>query len=293
MRARPAFSRLSVALLATAQVLAACQRPPPAPPAEPPPAAAPAVAPAPLVPAVMDRAELLRALDRAASAYAAGRPDGAADLSDRRFVVRQVFGCGGPAAAATPGLARWTWTRDRKAIEISLAPADWAAHDGFTGKSEGCEAVEGFWIARPWLREEGCPPTTVTDAPAVAAAAPNAGDAKAPAHAPPADPPAPTADRQVAGLAAVFAQGGSRLGRRDGKPFAFTRRAEGDTPLKPPTGGYRLVIEGRLSAFSDGGAIRCHAPSPDVRPVCIAAAEVDRVAFEEADGKLLREWRPG
>jgi hypothetical protein len=60
-----------------------------------------------------------------------------------------------------------------------------------------------------------------------------------------------------------------------------------------PARGFRLVIEGRLTDFPTGHAIRCRAPSAEARPICVAAAQVDRVAFEDADGRLLREWRLG
>ena len=64
-------------------------------------------------------------------------------------------------------------------------------------------------------------------------------------------------------------------------------------PPPAPTGGYRLILEGRMSAFADGRAIRCRASSPDQRPVCIGAVQLDRVAFEDAGGAVLSEWRPG
>lgn len=70
--------------------------------------------------------------------------------------------------------------------------------------------------------------------------------------------------------------------------------ADGDEPLEAPTGGYRVVLEGRLASFPDGRAIRCRASSPDQRPVCIAAIRLDRVAFTNADASvLLSEWRTG
>jgi len=223
----------------------------------------------------------------AASAYAAGQAVESESLASRRFVIRQAFGCRGPAATAIPGLARWTWGAGQKTLEVSLAPADWATDAVFSGPETSWEAVEGVWIDRPWMRSDGCP---AASAPApMPPAKPESGNVAAPGPGPALRAPA---DPQVAGLAVVFTRDGSRVGRRDGKPFAFTLRAEGDTPLKAPEGGYRLVIEGRLTAFPDGRAIRCRAASPDVRPVCIAAAEVDRVAFEDAGGKLLREWRP-
>lgn len=254
--------------------LAGCERKPA--PAAP---AAPALPPASnLPPPSVQRADLLGAIDAARAAYAAGEADPSATLAGRRFSVRQAFGCAGPAAAAPPGQARWAWDRAHKAIEISLTPADWTTAPvlaGPNGAGGGWEAVEGFWLTWPWLRGDACP------APPMLPVTP-AGETP---------PPAPPAAAPHAGLAAVFAAGGSRIGRRDGRAYAFTLRGEPTAEI--PLGGYRLLIEGRLTAFPDGRVIRCRAASADAEPVCIAAAEVDRVAVEDAGGKLLREWRPG
>jgi hypothetical protein len=304
MRPRPPFFRLSVTALAASQVLAACQRQQPAPPAaETPPVVAPPE-PAPLAPAALDRAALLRALEVAAAAYASGKASAEDDVVGRRFVVRQAFGCQGPSEAAGRGVARWTWGRDRRSVEITMIPADWSDHPAFGGDQGPWEAVEGFWISRPWMREGGCPaapaPSPAPEGAAQSlpktAPAAKAPMAKAPSGSPVGSAPPSVlafASPEVAGLAAVFAREGSRVGRRDGKPFTFSMKAEGEAPVEAPQGGLRLVIEGRLVAFPEGGAVRCVAPSTEVRPVCFAAAEVDRVAYEDAEGKLLREWRPG
>ncbi|CAN7413305.1 hypothetical protein LJR219_002620 [Phenylobacterium sp. LjRoot219] len=267
--------RLSIALLASGLTLAACERqaktpPQPAPAAPAPPPVPVATAPRlpTLAPVALGRSELLLALDAASSAYAAGNPDEGEDLAGRRFVIRQAFGCPGAASPdGGAGLARWKWGPRQSSIELSLRPEDWTEAPIVAGDDAHWEAVEGFWLARPWLRAEGCPAVTAGEE--IAA---------------PASP-------QTAGLAAVFEREGSRVGRREGKAFSFTIR--GEPPPKPPAAGYRLVLEGRFTAFPGGRAIRCRSEGPDARPLCIAAAEVDRVAFEDADGKLLSEWRPG
>lgn len=278
MRQRPISNLLCAALLPLG--LAACGRPAP-PPAPPAPSAA--AAPVALPRAALDRAELIEALDAAASDYAAGRANAGADLSGRRFAIRQAFGCAGPMEPS-PGVGGWRWGDRHQTIEIALTPADWRGAPQFAQAGAAWEEVEGFWLPRPWLRDEGCP------AARAATPAPAATDATPEANADPLAPPV-LSGVQTAGLAAVFAHGGSRAARRDGKPFTFTLRGD-DTGLSAPASGYRLVLEGRLAAFPDGGPIRCHANGPDQRPVCIAAAEVDRVAFEDSEGKLLREWRP-
>lgn len=295
------FSASCAVLSLAGLAMTGCERKPPPPPVAPAPAETPASS-APLAPSTVDRAALLQAIAAARAAYAAGQPDAGESLAGRRFAVRQAFGCSGPAPTAPEGQARWSWTARNSAIEIALAPADWTtapviasgkapAQDGETATPAAApwEVVEGFWLTRPWLQVEACPAVSVT-LPAAAEPA-KARDGKAAAPSSPAPPTVPAAATPTAGLAAVFEAGGSRVGRRDGRAFAFTLRGE---PLpQPPVGGFRLVIEGRFAAFPSGRAIRCDAPSPDIEPVCVAAAQIDRVAFEDASGKLLREWRQG
>src|SRR5688500_197546 len=109
-------SRLSVVgITAALIVLSGCEAPAPAPvkvaaPAPPPPLT-PLPAPVPAPP--LSRADLLQAMDMAASAYAAGIEPAEAALTGRRFSIRQAFGCTEPAAgserAAADGAAAWTW----------------------------------------------------------------------------------------------------------------------------------------------------------------------------------------
>lgn len=280
----------AVVLGVSGLVLLSCERnPEPAPVAQATsPASPPEISVPPLPPPPVGRAELLQAIDSARSAYAAGHADPGSRLTGRQFAIRQAFGCRGASesdgaahASANAGLAHWTWGPDRATIEISLAPVEWTGAP-FLGTAEsGWEAVEGYWLARPWQRTDDCPAAPAQIPPEEATAATKG-----------AEPPSPAVYvRQSSGLAAVFAQEGSRVTRRDGKAFELTLR--GDEPLPPPGNGYRLLIEGRFSAFPGGRAIRCHTASVDETPVCVAAAEVDRVAFEDANGKLLKEWRLG
>lgn len=139
------------------------------------------------------------------------------------------------------------------------------------GASENWEAVEGFWIPRPWLATEACPAVR-TD---------------------PLQTAALSASPQTVGLAAVFETGGSRIGRRNGRAYEFSIRAKRGTPLAPPEAGFRMLLEGRVTSFPSGRAIECRAPGPDQRPICIVAVQLDRVAFEDASRAVLSEWRPG
>jgi hypothetical protein len=264
--------------VAAALLLAQCDRNRPEPIDAEPVAADPV--PVPGVPALttLNRADLLAATSRAASAYAAGEQmEGTDALVGRQFSIRIPFGCNGPrptqAEAAGDGLARWSWGPENQTIQLSLTPGDWLNTALIAGTSESdWEAVEGFWVPRPWLTAGDC--STVRADPLQSGAG----------------APSP----QTVGLAAVFGADDSRVGRRNGRAYAFTIRPTGDTPLAAPTRGYRVVLEGRLAGFPDGRAIRCRASNPDQRPVCIAAMRLDRVGFTNADGSvLLSEWRPG
>jgi hypothetical protein len=150
-----------------------------------------------------------------------------------------------------------------------MLPADWkdAAMITQAGVSDKWEAIEGFWITRPWLLADGCPAAKSDPLQTAGAASP-----------------------QTVGLAAVFDAGGSRVGRRDGRAYRFTVRQK-DEPLVPPQNGYRLVLQGRIEAFPSGRAVECRASNANERPVCILATRLDRVAFETADQDTLAEWR--
>ncbi len=271
--------RLAILAIAGSSVmLVQCDRDKPESAPQEPVATEPAPTPVITAPTAMTRENLLSAVSRAASSYAAGEKlEGSDPLVGRPFAIRMPFGCSGPqpepAGPAGDGLARWSWGPERKTIQLTLTPGDWLNTALIAGAAGGSdwEAVEGFWVPRPWLGKEACS--------SVRADPLQSGEVA----------PSP----QTVGLAAVFKADESRVGRRNGRAYTFTIRADGDTPLEAPVGGYSAVVEGRLAAFPDGRAIRCRASSPDQRPVCIAAVQLDRVAFQTAAGQTLSEWRPG
>jgi hypothetical protein len=270
------FSRVLM-VVAASVALSQCDRQPE--PVEAEPVAQPEPAPVIPAPTAMNRADLLAAVTRAASAYASGtQPEGVDSLVGRPFSIRMPFGCSGPHSVPVDGpgdgLAHWSWGPERKTIRLTLTPGDWlnTALVSSTAGSSDWEAVEGFWIPQPWLNEETCSQVQ---------ADPLQSGQRAPSS-------------QTVGLAAVFKADESRVGRRNGRAYTFTVRGEGDAEPTPPANGYRVLVEGRLAAFPGGRAIRCRASGPDQRPVCIAAIQLDRVAFAEAEsGAVLSEWRPG
>ena len=280
------FVRVSrrLTLAASAFMLVQCDRDPTEPPVVAPETVPTVNIPvSPLAPPpALSRAEMIAALAQAASVYAAGSTmTGTDPLVGRSFSLKLPFGCGGPASndQSSEGLAQWQWGEGQTSIRLSMTPVDWIASPLVAGAvvvEEGdspenpWEAVEGFWIERPWLATETCPATSLS----ASISAP--------------------ATPQTTGLVAVFPENGSRLNRRNGRAYQHTIRAEGDTPLTPPAGGFTLRLEGRVVSFPNGRAARCVAYSPDQRPTCVAAVQLDRVAFEEAaTGSTLAEWRVG
>lgn len=290
-----------LALAAALPFLTWCQRPPePAAPANPTPP------PTVVLDSTLNRAALLAALTEAGTALADGQTRGAA-LTGRTVSVRLPFGCGGETnvvgeAGGLPRLAR----NEDGSLTLTVTPEDMSASALVPATREGAvdkwEAVEGFWIARPWSSLDVCPTS-----------------AAQPASAPdPAPSPAQTADKtpaegktleaktvetvpsppvvqpeRSAGLAAVFETGGSRLGRRQGQAYVHVIRGEKGGAPTPAPGGYALRLEGRLTAFADGKAVHCVQKDAESRPVCVAALRLDRLAFEDgATGALLSEWRP-
>ncbi|OWK28316.1 hypothetical protein [Sphingomonas mucosissima] len=282
--ARASWAAIAATLSLAASTLGGCDRRAPDPvttnaqseTARPSPTpAAPAIsAPSP----ALTRSDLIAAANQAASAYAGGEELASPDpLVGRNFAVRLPFGCKGPAPNASPeqvsdGLASWAWGADQKTIRLRMMPGDWtrSATLGNAGSAEW-EAVEGFWIPRPWSLAETCPSI----------------------KADPLQTDVPAASAQTLGIAAVFDAGGSRLGRRNGRAYEYVIRSAGDDPLPAPKQGFRMLLEGRVSSFPSRRAVECRAPGPDQRPVCIIAVQLDRVAYEDAEGGTLSEWRPG
>lgn len=217
----------------------------------------------------LDRTALLLAVARAASAHAAGQDDRAdqKNLAGRRFTLKIRFGCGGPVTDASRAMA---WTYDKKEQRLSLrATPDITADTPALGDlAKSIEAVEGFWIPRPWLLTDTCP----ADAAAGAEGA--------------------VASRPTVGIAQYFTAEHSRVPRRSERSYEIVRRAE--PPIAPPSTGFNLVLEGRLTPWPEAGVIRCRGSGHDTRPVCIISVELDRVAFENPEsGQTLAEWGAG
>ena len=148
------------------------------------------------------------------------------------------------------------------------------------------EAVDGFWIERPWIFADRCP---VADE--IPAAAENTPDKDSDAAA--SDDPVPaTAAPSTAsrfGIAQLYTARDSRTGRRGGEAYSITRRVV--EAERPDPKSLRLVLRGRLSVAPGGQLIQCKFTTPDVPPRCIISASFDRVSFENADGSTVyAQW---
>ncbi|MFI4963763.1 MAG: hypothetical protein ACHP9T_00210 [Caulobacterales bacterium] len=245
-----------------------------APPTSTPPPIEPVAAPRPAATPVspLSRAELIWSANAAAAAYAADEAAAPAKspLIGRQFSVRIAFGCDGPQSSGGPDQARMDYDPGKQTLRLSATPVDWASLPLVQDlrDAKDIESAEGFWIPRPWSPSDACPAPRKAAVPAIVT------------------PPA----AQTLGLAQIFKTGDSRLLRRDGRPYEVVRKVKADAPLLAHS--FRIVLEGRIAGYGDGRAIHCWSESPDHRPICLYAVNLDRVAIEDGvTGDVLGEWR--
>lgn len=219
----------------------------------------------PVAEPVVDRAAFLEAMAAAASAHTAGDDQQPDPLADRRFSIRLRFGCTGPAQEGSTESIRWSLDEGAKSIRVRAEPD--LISTGLaplTVTTLGVEAIEGFWVPRPWLRKDACP--ALPDEEAAGRATP------------------------VVGLAQYFTADDSRVRRRSGRAYESVVRIAG--PGEVPKTGLTLLLEGRFRAWPGGRVIRCWGSGVSNPPSCVASMELDRAAIERPeDGRLLAEWR--
>jgi hypothetical protein len=256
----------------------------------------------PLTAAAMERAELLDAVREAASAAASGMDDGAAQrqLDGRPFELRIRFGCRGPSTALADALLGWSFQPERRTLRVRAMPTISSA-DPVAAEIAGdaVEAVEGFWVPRPWLLQPVCP------AAAAVRSAPAEPQAEAEAEEEPAAP-AEGAEEDAAGeqevrpslrwpkigIAQFFTATDARTRRRDMRAYEAVTTLEADQPLGSQ--GFDLVLSGRLRALPGKGVIECVAEDANTPPDCIVSAEFDRVWIEQPETKeIVAEWGSG
>jgi hypothetical protein len=225
---------------------------------------------APQAGAVLDRADLLITAAKAGSAAALGQDDSAdqAALDGKPFEVRIRFGCASGAGAAGGGSAKAgpfniRFNSGDRTLRVRATP-DLTRDNAAAVVSAGADAVEGFWMRRPWLLASGC----------AAGQSPLATQ---------------TASEQRVGIAQAFAVG-EQDGRRNGQAY------EAERPLnageEPSRLGYDLVITGKLKKLQSGRVIACRLLSADLPPECIVSGRFERVRIETPDAKtILADWK--
>lgn len=242
-----------------------------------PAAAAPAAQPAPSV-APLGREDLVALAATATRAYAAGRsaaPENAS-LIGRRFEIAIPFGCAGPTPAASGEPLRWDYDAEAKALKLTARPEDWTdapwvrslAGAADAAGAGGIEAIEGFWIPRPWAEGEACPPRRdLADIPILLQGP----------------------ERSLA-LAEFHSEGSSRVARRGGQPYETVTRLEPDQ--LPTLPGFRLVLQGRIDRLPNSQPSWCSSETAELRPRCVVAVKFDLVRFvNPATDETIAEWR--
>lgn len=241
------------------------------------PAAEPSVIPE--IERMLDQAGLIQIANSASEALVAGREMSVSvrDAAGRRFELAIPFGCSGPASEDSQAPLRWRYDREDGTLRLHAAVMDWSAADWHLGDAEGVEAIEGFWIARPWSSSNECPERA-------------AGESATGSE------PAVNAERSLA-VAQFFRDGVRREALRDGRPFESVQSVPAEEFAAPR--GFRLMLAGRVDrvpqANGQGSPVRCIQPGGiEQRPVCVLAVTLDEVRIENpVSGEILASWAIG
>lgn len=234
----------------------------------------------------MDRAALLGAVAEARSAAAAGVDDRQAQqqLDGKEFELRIRFGCDGPAADAKAVALGWSLDRKDEVLRVHATPNLSKDDPSIAAMPlQDIEAVEGFWLQRPWLLNATCPAKPAPSADQAQTGGPPAALTK-----PPAVPP-PVAAAPKVGIAQFFTTTDPRTARRDDRPYQAVKKLAGATAVGQQ--GFDLVLSGRLRALDGGRVIRCAATGPEAPPACVVSATFDHVWIEDAaTEERIADW---
>lgn len=283
-RSNPPKIAATPLLLAAVTFLAACQQP-----QEQGNVQQPAAEPAAELPSVprlasLDRSAIFSAVAQAASAHAAGTDDSAAQrtLDGRQFELRIRFGCRGPSTALREEWLGWSFDEASRTLRVRARPT-LAGEDPLVQELSGgaFEAVEGFWIPRPWLLQPICPATSAVEAAPLDEMAEQAAKI---------DEPSPRWPRM--GIAQFFAETDPRTARRSMRPYEAVKTLGPGAPIGSQ--GFDLVLSGRLKALPDNRVIACSAKGPQNPPECVVSADFDRVWIEASGSEeVIAEWSSG
>ena len=224
----------------------------------------------------LDRAALLFAAARAASAAALGQDDTEAqkELRGDIFEVRIRFGCPSDTTRISVGPFGLGFDEKTGTLRVRAKPDVSEAEPWVrTVAGETVEAVEGFRMNRPWLLDAACPISRSVPGRKVADAGISAAGER----------------NQWVGIAQFFTGADSRTGQLDHRAYEATKNL-GDG-VKPSTKGYDLVLAGRLRQLPSGRIIACNAHDSQQPADCVISAKFDKVRIERGDNReVLAEW---
>jgi hypothetical protein len=231
-------------------------------------------------PAILHELPVLRRQDLISMARLAGaelsapgkEPARNSVLSGRRFLVVIPFGCGGIQTSPTNSQVSVNYDPVLGTVKLIAQPGDWTALSPIQSitSPNPIETAEGFWIPHPWTSSEDCPPPNTYFSLAT---------------------PTPVAGPTL-GLVQISRSGDPRIPVHIAHPYEFSRKVTaGEASVLSHS--YRLVLQGNVSSFADGRALRCWAESPDHHPVCVYAVRFDKVTLKDGDtGEILATWTP-
>lgn len=224
---------------------------------------------------VLGRADIVALAATAGEALAANAapPREVTAAVGRRFELAVPFGCGGPASQDSQVPLRWRYDEAEETLRLHVSSTSWLATDWRLDATSGVEAIEGFWVARPWSSAGTCPQPA---GPEVAAGM---------------EPV--TIPGQTLAVAQFFTGTTRREALRDGRPFESVQRVPRDE--FDASRGFRLMLTGRIERVPGGGPVRCIQPAGiEQRPICVVAITLDEVRIENPVGDaVLASWTVG
>jgi len=264
---------------------------------------------------MLSRADFLSLAGKAADAVASGAPvpQEVRDAAGRRFDLVMPVGCDAPSEERKDRPS-WSYDESRGRLRITIPAITWEPADWRLGDTPKINAIEGFWITRPWTSSDTCPPPVALPTPADQPAEASAQEAAPKERAtkeqtgPDSDtqptPPAAAADdaapaplapraRETLAVAQFFLDNGTSGIRRMGRPYSIITRIAPDQ-LKAAQ-GFRIRLTGRIDRVPGGDPVQCTQPlGRDNPPSCVIATVLDEVRVENpATGAVLATWSAG
>lgn len=235
----------------------------------------------PVAEAPLDREAILHAAAKAASAAALRQNDQGAqrELDGDRFEVRIRFGCPTSELNVENSPFRVRYDAESRRLQVRASVDLTEAEPWVAALGAGqVEAVEGFWMRKPWLLASGCPESAETAA--IGTPKDTRGNLS---------PATKPVSAWKVGVAQFFGATETRTTRRDHRSYESTKAlGEGQ---RPSSQGYDLILSGRLRELPNGRVIACHVASHALPPECVVSAKFDQVRIERADThETLADW---